>query len=382
MMRGMLAVIVATILTAICWGVYGPVLLNGQLAMQNSRLRPFIGVGIAYFIIAVAAPVVLLRLRGEKGSWTSSGLAWSLFAGALGALGALGIILAFSFKGKPLFVMPLVFGLAPVVNAFVTMFLARTLRQAGPLFLAGLILVVIGAVTVLAAKPSHQAAKVTVDKDSGAITVEREVVKEGEKHAEKVSAPDEATLEKTDADAFKAYNAFKNSKMTWTDFIAATLFIVLTAICWGAYGPALHKGQVAMLGSRLRPLICVGLAYFLIGVLVPLPLLSSLEPNASFNLTGMLWSLGGGAAGALGALGIIMAFTYGGKPVYVMPLVFGCAPVVNAFTEIIGKSMYNDIGPLFYAGLIIVVVGAVVVLVFAPKGAPHAPAAAPAPNPL
>ena len=42
---------------------------------------------------------------------------------------------------------------------------------------------------------------------------------------------------------------------------------------------------------------------------------------------GTAWSLGGGAVGAIGALGVIMAFNLGGKPVYVMPLVFGGAPV-------------------------------------------------------
>ena len=33
--------------------------------------------------------------------------------------------------------------------------------------------------------------------------------------------------------------------------------------------------------------------------------------------------------GAIGALGIILAFNFGGKPVYVMPLVFGGAPVIT-----------------------------------------------------
>ncbi len=64
----------------------------------------------------VAVPMVLLRLRGEAGSWTATGTIWSLIAGAPAALGALGVILAFRFGGNPLYVMPLVFGGAPVVN--------------------------------------------------------------------------------------------------------------------------------------------------------------------------------------------------------------------------------------------------------------------------
>ena len=50
------------------------------------------------------------------------------------------------------------------------------------------------------------------------------------------------------------------------------LSIALAALCWGSYGPILHKGQMKMAGSRLRPFLCVGLAYFVIAVLLPLPL--------------------------------------------------------------------------------------------------------------
>ena len=80
------------------------------------------------------------------------GLIWSFAGGALGALGALGIILAFTFGGSPIYVMPLVFGGAPVVNAFLTIYLARRMKEIGPWFLAGLIIVMLGAVTVMIAR--------------------------------------------------------------------------------------------------------------------------------------------------------------------------------------------------------------------------------------
>ena len=87
-------------------------------------------------------------------------------------------------------------------------------------------------------------------------------------------------------------------------------------------------------------------------------------------------------AGTVGALGIILAFNFGGKPNYVMPLVFGCAPVINAFLTIYMAGSWKDVSPLFLAGLVIVAMGAVMVLVFAPKGHPpsasgtaHPPAA-------
>ena len=46
---GMLAAIG---LTAACWGMYGPVLHIGREHM-HSPLRPFVCVGVAYFVIAV-----------------------------------------------------------------------------------------------------------------------------------------------------------------------------------------------------------------------------------------------------------------------------------------------------------------------------------------
>ncbi len=112
-------------MTFLSWGVYGPVLHEGQYAMgspaQPASLRPLICVGIAYFVIAVVVPIVFLKTKGEKGSWSFGGVAWSFAAGAAGAVGALGIVLAFKSRGSPVYVMPLVFGMAPVVSTFVTM---------------------------------------------------------------------------------------------------------------------------------------------------------------------------------------------------------------------------------------------------------------------
>ena len=96
--------------------------------------------------------------------------------------------------------------------------------------------------------------------------------------------------------------------------------------------------------------------------------------ESSYNFWGTTWSLAAGAAGAVGALGIIMAFNFGGKPIYVMPLVFGGAPVVNTFATVIKNGQLSSLSPFFLAGLIIVIAGAVLVLVFAPKGAPPKPA--------
>ncbi len=352
MMKDTFALLGSIALAILCWGSYGPVLQWGGKAMGGSSLRPFICVGLAYFLIAVVVPVVLLKMFGEKGAWTTSGIIWSLIAGAAGAIGALGIILAVSkFHGNPLYVMPLVFGGAPVVNTFTTMWIARSYRQASPLFFAGLILVVAGAVTVLFARPNTHAPA-------------------------KAASPD--------AQASAAHASASGGMMASAEqLVTVSLFTAMTALAWGVYGPTLHKGQSAMLGSRLRPFLCVGLAYFLIAVVVPTILLGVLTDPGEFTFKGSLWSLAGGAAGALGALGIIMAFNFGGKPLFVMPLVFGGAPVVNTFIALSQMQSVGPISPIFYAGLIAVIAGAVTVLLFAPKAPAHGAAhAAPAKQPV
>lgn len=155
--------------------------------------------------------------------------------------------------------------------------------------------------------------------------------------------------------------------------------IALTVLCWGAYGSVLHKGQAALDGSKLKPLICVGAAYFVVAIILPAVILMSQgKLSGGWSFPGVSWSLIAGAAGALGALGIILALTSGGKPIYVMPLVFGCAPVINVFVSMyFAKIKLSDISPIFVAGMILVAVGAVTVLIFQPRPAKasRAPAA-------
>lgn len=346
-MRGLLFVVASFSATIFAWGLYGPTLHIGQAGMSTvdgeyARLRPFVCVGLAYFAIGVIVPAVLLSTKGEKGAWTTRGAVMSLAAGALGAVGALGIIMAFTFGGRPSFVMPLVFGGAPVVNSFLTIYWAKRMKEIGPVFLAGLVMVVLGAVTVLLFKPGPPKPE--------AVAQAIEVV---------AAVDPTAGIETTDAGIYGG------------KFLMQLLSIATVVVCWGAYGPVLHHGQAAMQQSRLRPLLCVGLAYFGIAVLVPQLLLSGPIPEEShYSFLGTIWSLAAGAAGAIGALGIIMAFNFGGRPVYVMPLVFGGAPVVNTFATIIAQGQMDQVSAFFLAGLILVIAGAAMVLVFAPKGPP------------
>jgi hypothetical protein len=160
------------------------------------------------------------------------------------------------------------------------------------------------------------------------------------------------------------------------DTLFSLTSIALTIICWGVYGPVLHKGQAAMDQSRLRPFLCVGLAYFAIAVIVPAVLLATSGEKGNWSFTGVVWSLAGGVAGAIGALGIIMAFNFGKNPAIVMPLVFGCAPVVSTFVTIYLARITDKPSPIYLAGIILVAMGAFITYYFAPKA--HATPAKPA----
>ena len=108
------------------------------------------------------------------------------------------------------------------------------------------------------------------------------------------------------------------------------MFAVIAALSWGVYGAVLHQGQVK-LGNPMRALLCVGVAYFLVGILVPvisLAMQGNLSTNG-FNMSGTLLATFAGMLGAIGAVCIILAFKSGGLPNYVMPLVFGGAPLIN-----------------------------------------------------
>jgi hypothetical protein len=329
------------LLTVLCWGNYGVLMHHGRLSMGDA-LRPFVGVGFAYFVIAVLLPAILLKLRGEKGQWTSEGIKLSLIAGAVGALGALGVILAYTFKAKPLYVMPVIFGGAPVVNTLVTMGMTKNLEKAKPIFLIGILMAALGAAGVLYFKPTEapKAKPAVAASDATADTT--------------AAAPAEEPL----------------------NYAAIAASLLLGVVSWGSYGPVLHKGQMKMGGSRLRPFLCVGIAYFFIAVAMPLIVIWLTQSKGNWTGDGMAWSLAGGAAGAIGALGIIYGFNFGGKPIFMMPMIFGLAPIINTITSVTESGSWGQINFPFIAAMLVTILGAVTVLTKAPKALPTPGAAA------
>ena len=148
--------------------------------------------------------------------------------------------------------------------------------------------------------------------------------------------------------------------MNWTWFVVGAI------LSWGLYGPALHKGQAA-LGNPLRALLCVGLAYFLIGVLVPLVALSAQGQMKGFTSAGVTTATFAGTLGALGAVCIIWAFRSGGSPLYVMPLVFAGAPVVNVLYTMWQHPPKAAPSPMLYLGFVMAALGGYLVLHYKPQ---------------
>src|SRR5438034_10480583 len=143
--------------------------------------------------------------------------------------------------------------------------------------------------------------------------------------------------------------------MVWVIFVAGA---VLSS---GAYGALLHMGQT-QLGNPLKALLCVGVAYFLIGVLIPVAGLSAQGNLSGFDTNGLITATIAGALGAAGAACIIWAFKTGGLPVYVMPLVFGGAPIVNVVIGMMIHPPKSAINPMLYVGFLLVSDGAAMAL--------------------
>ena len=151
------------LLTVASWGVYGVMLHEGQMGMAdktNGRYMAFLYVGIAYFLVAIVGPIIMLKLQGGRldfWAYPNKGLWWSLIAGVFGAVGAFGVLLAFGAKGTPSVVMSIVFAGAPVVNAVYSLIKHPPAGGWGnikPQFYLGILLAAVGGCLVTFFKPA------------------------------------------------------------------------------------------------------------------------------------------------------------------------------------------------------------------------------------
>jgi uncharacterized membrane protein len=154
-------------------------------------------------------------------------------------------------------------------------------------------------------------------------------------------------------------------------------FVLGTVLAWGVYVPVLHEGQKELgLGKpgdgSVRAFLCVGLAYFLTAVVIPLLLLAfnlaggeqlDFSRDGVFNSSGFAFATLGGVAGAAGALGIILAIKSGGKPLYIVPLVFAGAPIVSTLVSLLWHPPQQGAPDWkFFTGIVLAALGAGMVL--------------------
>jgi predicted membrane channel-forming protein YqfA (hemolysin III family) len=160
----------------LCWGTYVPLIAFGgkSLAAQpqgiGNRLAAILCVGGAYLLIAVLIPLVIFFLNGTSNlKWTNHGIFFSSLAGVAGALGAVCVVFA-TANATPadrLYIAPVIFSLAPIINTLCSLFWHPTSENAwhfdwpkappGTLFYVGILLAAAGTFLVLYSKEASEA---------------------------------------------------------------------------------------------------------------------------------------------------------------------------------------------------------------------------------
>lgn len=159
----------------LCWGTYVPLIafggksLAGQPLGIGNRLAAILCVGGAYVLLAVLIPLVIFMISGTSNlKWTTNGLFFSSMAGVAGALGAICVVFA-TANAKPderLYIAPVIFALAPIINSLVSLFWHPTkgtwhfgLPDTPPnyLFYVGILLAAVGTFLVLYSKEASEA---------------------------------------------------------------------------------------------------------------------------------------------------------------------------------------------------------------------------------
>jgi hypothetical protein len=163
--------LVFSVVAGLCWGTYVPLVAFGIRALGRSPFASFLCVGLAYFLIAVIVPIVLLNTTESRPQWNATGITFASLAGVAGALGALGVIFATRYAPTPserLYIAPIIFALAPVLNTVVSLFWHPSPAEVmhfglaflpGWKFYLGILLTGAGAALVLYSKEEAEGAK-------------------------------------------------------------------------------------------------------------------------------------------------------------------------------------------------------------------------------
>ena len=109
----------------------------------------FIWVGIAYFLTAIIAPIIIFKIKAVQSNseLPSQGLAMVTIRWNFKTIGALGVLLAFGKMPSPAYVpviMSIIFAGAPIVNAVVSTTKEGNWAHVKAPFLIGIALAAIG----------------------------------------------------------------------------------------------------------------------------------------------------------------------------------------------------------------------------------------------
>lgn len=162
-------------------------------------------------------------------------------------------------------------------------------------------------------------------------------------------------------------------------FLFPVLCAICVAICWGLYGPTLTNARSPNREwGPFKPYLFIGVAYLVIAI-VGGAIMMKFAFNDNFDYSGkyipaMKWGFLAGCLGAMGALALTFALTKaGGKPAYVMPIVFGGAVTVNAIAAYFSLHAGETVNPLMWVGMVLVAVGICLTAGFTPHGHPAKP---------
>ena len=156
--------ILFAVLVACCWGLYGPTLSKSRSPTGEwGPYKPYVFIGVAYLVIAIAGGAVMMKLGGVIGLPTdnfdysgdaSRASKWGFLAGSLGAFGAMFLTFAVvKTKGNPALVMPVVFGGAVTVNAIASFVSMQDRTGVNPLLWLGMAITAVGICLVAAYTP-------------------------------------------------------------------------------------------------------------------------------------------------------------------------------------------------------------------------------------
>ncbi len=173
-------------------------------------------------------------------------------------------------------------------------------------------------------------------------------------------------------------------------------YVIMAGLAWGTYVPIIFfggqllsplnpQGNPIGVGGRLASILCVGVAYFFLAVIIPVALMATRDDaTADWKGVGLVFSSLAGVAGAVGAICVIFASKAavdqakldGVNPatyrMYIAPLIFCLAPLINTLLSLIwhpdAKTGAWDIfhfempGWKLWAGIVLVAVGTFLVL--------------------